>query len=63
MATPMEIEKSVKEILQTIPSHVTLLAAAKTRSMEEVDAVIGAGVTHIGYNYVQDALPFIESVG
>jgi pyridoxal phosphate enzyme (YggS family) len=63
MATPMEIEKSVKEILQTIPSHVTLLAAAKTRSMEEVEAVIGAGVTHIGYNYVQEALPFIESIG
>ena len=63
MATSIEIEKSVKDILKTIPSHVTLLAAAKTRSLEEVEAVIQAGVTHIGYNYVQEALPFIESIG
>lgn len=63
MATAIEIEKSVKNILKTIPSHVTLLAAAKTRSLEEVEAVIQAGVTHIGYNYVQEALPFIDSIG
>ncbi len=63
MATSIEIEKSVKDILKAIPSHVTLLAAAKTRSLEEVEAVIQAGVTHIGYNYVQEALPFIDSIG
>jgi pyridoxal phosphate enzyme (YggS family) len=63
MTTSIEIEKSVKDILKAIPSHVTLLAAAKTRSLEEVEAVIQAGVTHIGYNYVQEALPFIDSIG
>jgi len=63
VSTSFEIEKAVKEIQKTIPSHVTLLAAAKTRTLEEVEAVIQAGVTHIGYNYVQEALPFISKIG
>jgi len=46
------ITESVGRILETIPSEVLLIAAAKTRSLEEVEAVIHAGVTHIGYNYV-----------
>jgi PLP dependent protein len=57
------IAESVERILETIPSEVLLLAAAKTRSLEEVEAVIRAGVTHIGYNYVQEALPIIQAVG
>ncbi len=40
-----------------------LIAAAKTRSLEEVESVIAAGVTHIGYNYIQEALPIIEKIG
>jgi pyridoxal phosphate enzyme (YggS family) len=58
-----QIAKSVERILATIPENVTLLAAAKTRSLEEVEAVISAGVTHIGYNYVQEALPIIQAIG
>jgi hypothetical protein len=33
------------------------------RSLEEVEEVIRAGVTHIGYNYVQEALPIIQAIG
>lgn len=54
---------AVGSIMRTIPPGVTLEAAAKTRSLEEVETVIEAGVTHIGYNYVQEALPIINSVG
>ena len=57
------ITESVGRILETIPSEVLLIAAAKTRSLEEVEAVIHAGVTHIGYNYVQEALPIIQAIG
>jgi pyridoxal phosphate enzyme (YggS family) len=57
------IAESVERILKTIPSDVLLLAAAKTRSLEEVEAVIRAGVTHIGYNYVQEAVPIIQTIG
>jgi pyridoxal phosphate enzyme (YggS family) len=57
------ITESVDSILKTIPTDVILLAAAKTRSLEEVEEVIRAGVTHIGYNYVQEALPIIQAIG
>jgi len=57
------IGESVRRILDTVPPGVSLLAAAKTRSLEEVEAVIEAGVTHIGYNYIQESLPIIHTIG
>ena len=57
------ISESVRRILETIPPEVVLVAAAKTRTLEEVEAAIQAGVTHIGYNYVQEALPIIQAIG
>jgi hypothetical protein len=53
----------LRQILQTIPPGVLLLAAAKTRTLEEVEAAIQAGVTDFGYNYVQEALPIIQTIG
>ena len=58
-----DIGTSVKRILETIPPEVVLVAAAKTRTLEEVEAAIQAGVTHIGYNYIQEALPIIQAIG
>ena len=58
-----DITESVGSILKTTPPDVLLLAVAKTRSLEEVKEVIRAGVTHIGYNYVQEALPVIQEIG
>jgi len=57
------ITKSVQKIIATLPSDVLLVAAAKTRTLEEVQAVIEAGLINIGYNYIQEALPIIEAVG
>ena len=57
------IIKSVKSVLAEIPSGVTLLAAAKTRTDEEVLAAIEAGITHIGHNYVQEAENMHPGVG
>ena len=57
------IVESVENIRSKIPSHVMLVAAAKTRSIMEVEAVIEAGVTHIGYNYLQEALPIVKEIG
>jgi len=57
------IGKSVRRILDTIPADVLLVAAAKTRSLEEVQVAIEAGVTHFGYNYLQEALPIVQSIG
>ncbi|MEA3326977.1 MAG: YggS family pyridoxal phosphate-dependent enzyme [Chloroflexota bacterium] len=57
------IADAVQKIKSQLPPDVILIAAAKTRSLEEVEAVIEAGVTYIGYNYLQEAMPIIEAVG
>ncbi|OQY26595.1 MAG: YggS family pyridoxal phosphate enzyme [Anaerolineaceae bacterium 4572_5.1] len=57
------LKKAVKEIQNTIPPRILLVAAAKTRSLEEVQVAIDAGVTHFGYNYLQEALPIIQKIG
>ena len=58
-----EITGSVKCILETIPSDVTLVAAAKGRTPAEVKAAIQAGITHIGHNYIQEASKMIQVMG
>ncbi|MBN2275878.1 MAG: YggS family pyridoxal phosphate-dependent enzyme [Bacteroidales bacterium] len=57
------IKQNVTAIQQSLPSDVLLVAAAKTRLPEEVQAAINAGIKVIGYNYVQEAEqmhPFID---
>ena len=59
----IQIAEAVERLLKTIPPDVTLVAAAKGRSITEVEAAIQAGVTHVGHNYVQEAKPIIEALG
>ena len=49
------IQGNVTGILQALPRGVLLVAAAKTRTAEEVKAAIQAGIQIVGYNYVQEA--------
>jgi PLP dependent protein len=49
------IKGNVAGILQELQEGVMLVAAAKTRSPEEVKAAIQAGIRVVGYNYVQEA--------
>lgn len=59
----MGIKENVRKILSEIPEHVTLVAAAKTRTAEEILESIEAGVRYVGENYVQEAervLPAIK---
>jgi pyridoxal phosphate enzyme (YggS family) len=49
------IEDNTVEILNSLPPGVTMVAAAKTRTPEEVEAVINAGIKIVGYNYLQEA--------
>lgn len=49
------ILKNVTDIIQSLPSGVELVAAAKTRSAGEVNAAAEAGIHAIGYNYIQEA--------
>jgi hypothetical protein len=58
-----QIKKQAGLILAEIPEGVKLVAAAKTRSAEEVNAAVSAGISIIGENYVRetvDVKPFIK---
>jgi pyridoxal phosphate enzyme (YggS family) len=48
------IEGRIKRIVSSLPAGVTLVAAAKTRTADEVQAAVRAGITVFGYNYVQE---------
>ncbi len=49
------ITERVKAVLDTIPASVTLVAACKTRTLDQVREAVDAGVVHLGHNYVQEA--------
>jgi pyridoxal phosphate enzyme (YggS family) len=57
------IKKNVKKILDELPKNVDLVAAAKTRTPEEILEAINAGVKIIGENYVQEAQKAFEVIG
>jgi pyridoxal phosphate enzyme (YggS family) len=59
----IRIKDTVAEILDALPPGVTLVAAAKGRSIAEVELAIEAGVTHVGQNYVQEAKPMFQALG
>ena len=49
------IQSNAERLLASLPAGVTLVAAAKGRTAEQVREVLLAGVRHIGHNYVQEA--------
>jgi len=49
------IENNVKKILSELPAGVRLVAAAKTRTAEEIRRALDAGLEIVGENYVQEA--------
>jgi pyridoxal phosphate enzyme (YggS family) len=50
-----QITQNVRRLLAEIPPYVTVVAAAKTRTPDEIRAAIDGGVSVIGENYVQEA--------
>jgi PLP dependent protein len=57
------IRERVREILRELPAGVKLLAAAKTRTPEEILEAVEAGITIVGENYVQEAERAVAAVG
>jgi len=55
MLSREQIASNYRDLRESIPEHVQILVAAKTRTPEEVGAVIDAGARIIGENYVQEA--------
>jgi len=58
-----KIKEAVKTILKEIPDNVEIVAAAKSRTAEEILEAIEAGIRIIGENYIQESLPIIEKIG
>jgi len=59
----MTIRDKYSKIREDIPEHVTIVAAVKTRTAEEVAQIIDAGLTDIGENYVQEAETLYKKLG
>jgi len=57
------IRDNVKRILKELPEGVKLVAAAKTRTANEIIEALDAGVQNIGENYVQEAQDAFQVVG
>jgi pyridoxal phosphate enzyme (YggS family) len=57
------IEENTRKILSELPEGVKLVAAAKTRTPEEILHAAEAGVKIIGENYVQEAQKAFAVVG
>ena len=57
------IKQNVKQILSELPNGIELVAAAKTRTAEEVLEAIESGIKIIGENYVQEAEGIYEVIG
>jgi hypothetical protein len=57
------ISENVKRILSEIPEGVEVVAAAKTRTAEEILEAIETGINKIGENYVKEAVAVNEIVG
>ncbi len=63
MGTAENIGQNYESIREELPDHVTIVAAAKTRSAEEIQEVIEAGACVIGENYVQEGRDVRRKLG
>jgi pyridoxal phosphate enzyme (YggS family) len=57
------IADNVKQLLAEIPAGVQVVAAAKTRTPQEIQEALDAGITVIGENYVQEAETAYAALG
>lgn len=60
MSMISEIQRKVQAILATVPEDVQVLAAVKTRTIDEVKGAYDAGLRLFGHNYVQEAEAMIR---
>ncbi len=59
----MSIKENYEKIRNEIPDHITIVAAAKARTAEEIEKAIDSGVTDIGENYVREAEKIFQDLG
>jgi len=57
------IKENARRMLQELPANVELVAAAKARTLQEIQQAIEGGVEIIGENYVQEAERAFRVIG
>ena len=57
------IRENAEEILKELPENVELVAAAKTKTPEDILEAIKGGVKIVGENYVQEAAEAFAAIG
>jgi len=57
------ITDNVHRILKEVPAGISVVAAAKKRTVPEVQEAIDAGISCIGENYLQESVEPIGSIG
>ena len=58
----MGIKENIEKLLSEIGSDVTLVAASKTRTTEEILSAFGNGIENMGENYIKEAIEKIEEL-
>lgn len=58
-----EVREKVLKILSEVPEDIVVVAAAKSKSVAEVEEAIAAGITAVGENYLQESRTMIEAIG
>ncbi len=58
-----QIKQNTERLLKELPEQVTLLAAVKTRTPQEIQAAWEAGIRCFGHNYVQEARDMLPQIG
>ena len=57
------IRENVRELINGLPEGVELVAAAKTRSVQEILEAVEGGIKIVGENYVQEAEKAFRIIG
>ena len=57
------IRENVLQILSEMPPGVIVVAAAKSKSAQEIEEALDAGITAVGENYLQESREVIGTIG
>jgi len=59
----MTITENYQQIREKVPDNVTIVAAVKTRTTDELKKLIDAGIADIGENYIQETEEMRKALG
>jgi PLP dependent protein len=58
-----DVRENILKILSEIPKDIIVVAAAKSKTVQDVEDAIAAGIHVVGENYLQESRTVIEAIG